>query len=70
MKFHVEHIQSHVWGPLGAQSLSTFVEHVFIQRSLGVKTIAEKSIANYIEWCSQNTTIQQGWLSVRVMSIL
>ena len=28
---------------------------ISLQRSFGVITIAEKSIENYIEWCSQNT---------------
>ena len=53
--FGVECTQHHVWRPPEARDMTTFVNRVFVQRSLGVMTMVEKSIKHYIEWCSRNT---------------
>ena len=39
------------WG----RDMSIFVKHVFLRRSLGFTTTLEKSVADYVEWCFQNT---------------
>ena len=35
--------------------MSTFVKHVFLNRSFGVITTGAKSVETYVEWCFQNT---------------
>ena len=48
VKFYVECIQNHVRGPLGALVLNLFVKaFIFVK--------VEKSVNNYIRWCSQST---------------
>ena len=54
VKFHVEYIQNHVWGPLGARVMSIFVKAYFFPRTLWVRSMVKKSVKNYIEWCSQS----------------
>ena len=53
VKFYGECTENHVWGPLGVRDMSIFVKHVFLQSSLPVITVVEKSVKNCIGWCSQ-----------------
>ena len=54
VKFYVECIQNHVWGPLGGREMS-MCKTCILQRSFGAMTMGEKSVENYIEWYSLNT---------------
>ena len=56
LNFHVGCRQNHVWRPPGAQVMSIFVNtYIFLERLIWARPMVEKSVNNYIEWCSQNT---------------
>ena len=52
MTFHVDCTTNHVFG---GRAMSTFVKHVFLDKSFGVINIVGNSVGNYIERCSQST---------------